>query len=71
MPPGMMMSPGFWSPLQAPSHFASMVVVVSRVRRPERSVLFEVDLDVKAELKSPMISARDLPTCRRSRRRYR
>ncbi|MGY3692646.1 hypothetical protein ACVIGA_002726 [Bradyrhizobium sp. USDA 3240] len=30
MPPGMMMSPGFWSLLQAPSHFASMVIVVSR-----------------------------------------
>jgi hypothetical protein len=26
MPPGMMMSPGFWSGLQAPSHLASMVV---------------------------------------------
>ena len=30
MPPGIMMSPGFWSALQAPSHFASIVVVVSR-----------------------------------------
>ncbi|MGY3499051.1 hypothetical protein ACVW1B_008470 [Bradyrhizobium sp. USDA 4502] len=30
MPPGMMMSPAFWSLLQAPSHFASMVIVVSR-----------------------------------------
>ncbi len=27
MPPGIMMSPGFWSGLQAPSHFASIVVV--------------------------------------------
>ena len=30
MPPGIMMSPGFWSALQAPSHFASIVVVESR-----------------------------------------
>ena len=30
MPPGITMSPGFWSALQAPSHFASIVVVVSR-----------------------------------------
>lgn len=29
MPPGMMMSPGFWSLLQAPSHFASMIMVAS------------------------------------------
>jgi len=27
MPPGNTMSPGFWSGLQAPSHFASTVVV--------------------------------------------
>ena len=26
MPPGMTMSPGFWSALQAPIHFASIVV---------------------------------------------
>ena len=26
MPPGITMSPGFWSGLQAPSHFASIVV---------------------------------------------
>ncbi len=30
MPPGMMMSPAFWSALQAPNHFASIVVLESR-----------------------------------------
>ena len=30
MPPGIMMSPGFWSTLQAPNHFASIVETVSR-----------------------------------------
>ena len=28
-PPGITISPGFWSGLQAPSHFASIVVTVS------------------------------------------
>ena len=28
MPPGIMMSPAFWSALQAPSHLASIVVVL-------------------------------------------
>ena len=30
MPPGIRMSPDFWSALQAPNHFASMVEVLSR-----------------------------------------
>src|SRR6267378_1174996 len=30
MPPGITMSPGFWSGLQAPNHFASIVIVESR-----------------------------------------
>jgi hypothetical protein len=34
MPPGIMMSPGFWSGLQAPSHLASIVVVLSRGAPP-------------------------------------
>ena len=28
MPPAMIMSPGFWSALQAPSHLASMVMLL-------------------------------------------
>ena len=37
MPPGIMMSPGLWSDLwQLPSHFASMVEVVSSRRRRRR-----------------------------------
>jgi hypothetical protein len=29
MPPGMVMSPGFWSALQGPTHFAFIVMLVS------------------------------------------
>ena len=38
MPPGITMSPGFWSGLQAPSHFAS-IVVVDVARRAGRTAL--------------------------------
>jgi hypothetical protein len=37
MPAGIRMSPGFWSALQAPSHFASIVDVVSRTPAAPRS----------------------------------
>src|SRR5204863_5091466 len=46
MPPGITMSPGFWSGLQAPSHFASMVVVESRGAPLGPRSLCEVDFTV-------------------------
>ena len=42
MPPGITMSPGFWSALQAPSHFASIVVVPPAGPRSLRTVDFTV-----------------------------
>ena len=46
MPPGITISPGFWSGLQAPSHFASIVVVVSRGTPAGPPSLCEVVLTV-------------------------
>src|SRR3954454_5500292 len=46
MPLGITMSPGFWSGLQAPSHFASMVVAESRGAPLGPRSLCEVDFTV-------------------------
>ena len=46
MPPGIMMSPGFWSGLQAPTHFASMIVVESAGMPAGPPFVFDVDLTV-------------------------
>ena len=45
-PPGITTSPGFWSGLQAPSHFASMVVTWSPGAAFGPRSLCEVDLTV-------------------------
>ncbi len=45
-PPGITMSPGFWSGLQAPNHFASTVVVESAGTPAGPPSLCEVDLTV-------------------------
>ena len=53
MPPGIMMSPAFCSALQAPSHLASIVVVLIWIYYSAQIVLFGAEFThVRAEQRS-------------------